>query len=52
MNVVLREADNQRRFEAMGNEIAFSTPEQSVALIRADISKWAEVARRAGIKPE
>lgn len=52
MNTVLREADTQQRFKAMGNEIAFSTPEQFDALIRADIPKWAEVARRAGIKPE
>lgn len=52
MNTVLREADTQQRFKAMGNEIAFSTPEQFDALIRSDIPKWAEVARRAGIKPE
>ena len=52
LNAVLRDADTQQRFKAMGNEIASSTPEQFDALIRAEIPKWAEVARRAGIKPE
>ncbi len=52
LNAVLRDADTLQRFKAMGNEIASSTPEQFDALIRADIPKWAEVARRAGIKPE
>lgn len=52
LNAVLREADTLQRFKAMGNEIASSTPEQFDALIRAEIPKWAEVARRAGVKPE
>ncbi len=52
LNTVLRDADTQQRFKAMGNEIAFATPEQFGALIRAEIPKWAEVARRAGIKAE
>ena len=52
LTAVLREADTQQRFKAMGNEIASSTPEQFDALIRAEVPKWAEVARRAGIKPE
>ena len=52
MNAVLRDADTQQRFKAMGNEIATSTPGEFDAMIRAEIPKWAEVARRAGIKPE
>jgi tripartite-type tricarboxylate transporter receptor subunit TctC len=52
LNTALRDADTQQRFRAMGNEIASSTPDQFDALIRAEIPKWAEVARRAGIKPE
>jgi tripartite-type tricarboxylate transporter receptor subunit TctC len=52
LTAALRDADTQQRFKAMGNEIASSTPDQFDALIRADIPKWAEVARRAGIKPE
>ena len=52
MNSVLREADTQQRFKAMGVEIAYATPDQFDALIRTEIPKWAEVARRAGIKQE
>lgn len=52
MGNVLRDSDTQQRFRAMGNEIAFATPEQFDALIRAEIPKWAEVARRAGIQAE
>jgi tripartite-type tricarboxylate transporter receptor subunit TctC len=52
LNAALRDADTQQRFRAMGNEIASSTADQFDALIRAEIPKWAEVARRAGIKPE
>ncbi len=52
LNAALREADTVQRFKAMGNEIASSTPEQFDKLIRADIPKWAEVVRKAGIQPE
>jgi tripartite-type tricarboxylate transporter receptor subunit TctC len=52
LNAALVDADTVRRFKAMGNEIASSTPEQFDRLIRADIPKWAEVVRQAGIKPE
>jgi len=50
LNTVLRDADTVQRFKAMGNEIASSTPEQFDTLIRAEIPKWAEVVRQAGIK--
>jgi tripartite-type tricarboxylate transporter receptor subunit TctC len=52
MASVLRDADTQQRFKAMGVEIAYAAPEQFDALIRAEIPKWADVARRAGIKAE
>ena len=52
LNSVLRDADMLQRIKAMGNEIAASTPDAFDALIRAEIPKWAEVARRAGIKQE
>ena len=52
MNAVLRDADTQQRFKAMGVEIAYVAAEPFDAMIRAEIPKWAEVARRAGIKPE
>ena len=40
------------RIKAMGNEIASRTPQEFDAWIRAELPKWAEVARRAGIKQE
>ena len=52
LNTVLRDAETVQRFKAMGNEIALSTPEQFDKLIRAEIPKWAEVVRQAGIKLE
>ena len=52
LSAVLRDADTLQRIKAMGNEIAPGTPEQFDALIRAEIPKWAEVARRAGIRAE
>ena len=52
LNTVLRDADTVQRFKAMGNEIASSTPEQFDMLIRAEIPKWAEVVRQAGIRLE
>ena len=52
LNAVLREADTQQRIKAMGNEIAIRTPEAFDAWIRAEMLKWAEVARRAGIRQE
>jgi tripartite-type tricarboxylate transporter receptor subunit TctC len=52
LNKVLRDADMQQRIKAMGNEIAFRTPAQFDAWIRVEIPKWAQVAKRAGIKQE
>ena len=52
MNTVLRDPDTQQRFKAMGVEIAYVAAEPFDAMIRAEIPKWAEVARRAGIKSE
>jgi len=52
LNSMLREADTLQRIKAMGNETAPGTPEQFDAFIRAEIPKWSDVARRAGIKQE
>ncbi len=52
LNTVLRDADMLQRIKAMGNEVSPTTPQQFDALIRAEIPKWAEVARRAGITQE
>ena len=48
----LKLADVRERLAADGAEPVGSTPEQFAALIRAELEKWATVARNAGIKPE
>jgi tripartite-type tricarboxylate transporter receptor subunit TctC len=52
LNSMLREADTLQRIKAMGNETAPGTPAQFDAFMRAEIPKWSDVARRAGIKQE
>ncbi|HTD90776.1 MAG TPA: tripartite tricarboxylate transporter substrate binding protein [Burkholderiales bacterium] len=52
LNGVLRDADMQSRMRAMGNEVAPGTPEAFDAFVRAEIPKWGDIARRAGIKQE
>ena len=55
LNSVLRDPDTLQRIKAMGNEItpgAPLTPEQFDAFIRAEIPKWRDVARRAGVRQE
>ena len=48
----LRSGDVRERLAADGAEPVGSTPEQFAAFIRAEIDKWAKVAKAAGIKPE
>ena len=38
------------RIEAEGAEIIANTPDQALAVIRADLDKWAAVIRRTGIR--
>lgn len=40
------------RFKALGVDPGGGTPEQFAAHVRKEIPKWAEVVKRAGIKPE
>jgi tripartite-type tricarboxylate transporter receptor subunit TctC len=40
------------RFTAIGATVHTSTPEEFAAYIRAEYSRWGEVIRKAGIKPE
>lgn len=50
---VMQDKDVRKRFVADGAEPTWSsTPEEFSALIRAEIEKWAKVARKAGIKPQ
>ncbi|HEY6864495.1 MAG TPA: tripartite tricarboxylate transporter substrate binding protein [Burkholderiales bacterium] len=48
----LRAGDVRERLAADGAEPVGSTPEQFAAFIRAEIDKWAKLAKAAGIKPE
>jgi tripartite-type tricarboxylate transporter receptor subunit TctC len=48
----LRDPDVARALEQQGARPGGNTPEKFAALIRAEHTRWAEVIRRAGIKPE
>ena len=47
---LLREPDVAERYASLGAEPLGNTPQQFAALIAADVSKWAEVARAAKLK--
>ena len=49
---ILRHADNQERFTAMGLEVIASTPEEFRRDIAAEIQRWAKVVKDANIKIE
>jgi tripartite-type tricarboxylate transporter receptor subunit TctC len=40
------------KYKTLDLEAAGGTPEQFAAHIRKEIAKWADVVRKAGIKPE
>ena len=49
---ILALPDVQSRFANVGFEIVGSTPEEFAALIRADIPKWIQIVKEAGIRAE
>lgn len=49
---ILAEAPTRERMIQLGAEPATSTPEEFAAIIKADVAKYATVAKVAGIKPE
>ena len=49
---ILRSPDVAGQFSAQGVEPAYSTPEEFLALIKADLGKWGKVIAEAGIKGE
>ena len=42
----------QERFETLGAEAAATTPDETAAILKSDMDKWAGVIRKAGIKPQ
>ncbi len=49
---ILRSADVAKQLAAQGVEAAHSTPEQFLAVIKADLQKWGKVISEEGIKGE
>jgi tripartite-type tricarboxylate transporter receptor subunit TctC len=49
-NKALASAALKEKYTALGYEIAGGTPEQFAELVRKEAAKWAEVAKRAGMK--
>ncbi len=47
---VLSNAELQQRFASQGAEVVANTPEEASAMLKSDIVKWADVARRSGAK--
>lgn len=48
----LQSPDLKTRLEQEGADIVGNTPEQAMAIVRAELDKWADVVRKTGIKAE
>lgn len=49
---ILDQPDMQQRFRDLGAEPTWSTPEDFDAFTRSELTRWAEVVRASGAKPE
>jgi tripartite-type tricarboxylate transporter receptor subunit TctC len=49
---ILRLPDVQQRLHAEAFELPADTPEQFAAVIRAELTKWAQIVKEAGVKPD
>jgi len=47
---VLSTPELQERFAKHGAEVLANTPEEAAAMLKSDIAKWAEVAKKSGAK--
>ena len=47
---VLAQSSLQERFASQGAEVVANKPEEAAAMLKADIGKWAEVAKKSGAK--
>jgi tripartite-type tricarboxylate transporter receptor subunit TctC len=52
LSALLQRQDTRDRLAAQASVPAFAGPEAFTARIRSDVVAWAEVARRAGMRPE
>ncbi len=52
LSAALSRPETLRGYVEQGQRVVNSTPEESAAFIRAEIAKWAEVVRAAGMRPE
>src|SRR6185295_2680469 len=52
MAKIVSAADSKERFAALGFESVSNTPEQFAVFIKAEVEKFARLAKLAGIKPE
>ena len=48
----LNNPDTKEKFLAVGGEVAPNTPEQSNAIVKADIARWSKVIKEVGIKAQ
>ncbi len=47
---VLSAPELQERFAKQGAEVVANTPDEAAAMLKSDIAKWAEVAKKSGAK--
>ena len=52
ISAALSRPDTLRSYVDQGQRVVNMDPEQSAAFIRAEVEKWAEVVRAAGMRPE
>jgi len=52
LSKALANPDTRKQMEAIGYEVAGEGPSEYAAFIKAEMEKWAKVAKAAGIKPE
>jgi tripartite-type tricarboxylate transporter receptor subunit TctC len=51
LNKALKSKDMEEKLQTDGVEPKGGTPEQFLAVIKADLQRWVPIARRLGIKP-
>lgn len=48
----LQKPDIQQRYTALGVETVGSTPDYLAKYLQAEMTKWADVVKRSGLRPE